>query len=676
MPAKDQAAAPHPTLRVYNTLSRQKEKFATVRPGKVGIYLCGPTVYAQAHIGHMVGPVIFDCIKRYLTYCGYDVNWVVNITDVDDKLIKKANEKGISMFDVAEENIADYNSNLAALGVDQIDHFPRATECMPEIIDFVQCLVKQGIAYESDGDVYFDVGKDPSYGKLSNRSIESLQGEGGAGGERKRHVADFALWKAAKPGEPSWDSPWGAGRPGWHIECSAMSKKLLGETFDIHGGGLDLIFPHHENEIAQSECCHHKPMVTYWAHNGLLRAAKLSFAASIPPELQTNLNEKIDQVLSQPKWEIANSKGKTISLDRKVGIESLAFEKPNLNASINLRFEGELEAADVLRALGLGAIAESANQKGPAGKIGGRSDRQSSAIVTADQGKMSRSKGAGGLAQLIERQGGERIRYFLLRTHYRSTVVFSEPAIEEASTGLETFYRLFKRYTRITGKDFYALKPAATRTAGEAAGAGGTLAAGNDPVLKQAAECRAKFITAMDDDFNTGGAIGELFELAKITNKFCDDADLENKGQSDAAAVAKFTSLLTVLKELSNILGIFIAAPTKSQAAGGDDLVGKLMPLVIELRANARKNKNFGVADKIRDGLAPTGITLEDRAGGTEWSGGGEKATDGIMQLLIQLRADARAGKDFATADSIRKGLSAIGVTLEDRAGGTEWTRA
>src|SRR6185503_5340484 len=333
------------------------------------------------------------------------------------------------------------------------------------------------------------------------------QGEGGAGGERKRHVADFALWKSAKAGEPSWESPWGNGRPGWHIECSAMSKKLLGETFDIHGGGLDLIFPHHENEIAQSECCHHKPMVTYWAHNGLLRAGSGS------------------------------------------------------------------------------------------DKIGGGDAA----------GKMSRSKGAGGLADLIKRQGGERIRFFLLRTHYRSTVLFNEPAIEEAGIGLEGFYRLLKRYTRVTGKDFYALKPAATREAGEAASA-----AGNDPVLKQAAECRTKFITAMDDDFNTGGAIGELFELAKITNKFCDDADLEGKGKSDAAAVAKFTSLLTTLKELSNILGIFVAAPAKSPAAGGDELIGKLMPLVIELRQAARKNKNFAVADKIRDGLGPTGITLED----------------------------------------------------------------
>jgi cysteinyl-tRNA synthetase len=598
-PAPFKTAPAHPTLRVYNTLSKRKEPFATVRPGKVGIYLCGPTVYDKAHIGHMVGPVIFDCIKRYLTYCGYDVNWVVNITDVDDKLIKKANERGISMLDVAEENIADYNSNLKALGVDQIDHFPRATDCMPEIIGFIECLVERGIAYESEGDVYFDVGKDPEYGKLSNRSIESLQGEGGSTGERKRHVADFALWKGAKPGEPSWDSPWGAGRPGWHIECSAMSKKLLGDTFDIHGGGLDLVFPHHENEIAQSECCHQQPMVLYWAHNGLLRA------------------------------------GTT------------------------------------------------------AAKIGGRTEHSSSSSPPrsgegpgegdAVSGKMSRSKGAGGLADLIKRQGGERIRFFLLRTHYRSTVLFNEPAIEEAGTGLESFYRLFKRYTRVTGKDFYALKPNTTRAAIDTASQPPARpGVASDPVLQSAAKCREKFISAMDDDFNTGGAIGELFELATITNKFCDEADLEGRGKTDAAAVAKFTSLLTTIKELASILGIFVKAP--AAAGGTDDLAAKIMPLVIELRAYARKNKNFAVADKIRDGLGPIGIVLEDRAGGTEWSvsgaTGSASASDGLMKLLIQLRADARATKDFATADTIRTGLTEVGITLEDRAGGTEWTKA
>jgi cysteinyl-tRNA synthetase len=583
MTAKEKTADAHPTLRVYNTLSKKKEPFRTVAPGKVGIYLCGPTVYDKAHIGHMVGPVIFDCIKRYLEYCGYDVTWVVNITDVDDKLINKANERGISMLDVAEENIADYHFNLDSLGVDQVDHFPRATACMDDIVALIESLVECGFAYEADGDVYFDVGKDASYGKLSNRSVESMQGEGGSTGGRKRHPADFALWKSAKPGEPSWDSPWGAGRPGWHIECSAMSRKLLGETFDIHGGGLDLVFPHHENEIAQSECCHGKPMVNYWAHNGLLTAGAAS------------------------------------------------------------------------------------------GKVGGRGDREKAGEAAGEagdavSGKMSRSKGAGGLADLIKRQGGERIRFFLLRTHYRSTVLFNEPAIEEAATGLEAFYRLFKRFTRITGAGFYALTAPTSRGAP-------SLAVGGAEVLKAGEECRQKFLAAMDDDFNTGGAIGELFELAKITNKYCDEGDLEGAGKGDVAAMATLELLMTTIKELANVLGIFVQSPTNA-GADGDELLGQLMPLVIELRASARKNKNFAVADKIRDGLGPIGITLEDRAGGTEWSGGGPDATDAIMKLLIQLRADARAAKDFATGDAIRDNLSAIGVTLEDRAGGTEWTRS
>ncbi|QDU88203.1 Cysteine--tRNA ligase [Pirellulimonas nuda] len=572
-------------IQIYNTLAKRKEPFETVRPGKVGIYLCGPTVYGQAHIGHMVGPVIFDCIKRFLVYSGYDVNWVVNITDVDDKLINKANERGITMLEVAEENIADYESNLAALGVDQIDHFPRATECMPEIIALVKKLVDEGFAYASEGDVYFDVAKDREYGKLSNRSVDALQGDGGGQAARKRSAADFALWKSAKPGEPSWESPWGAGRPGWHIECSAMSKKLLGETFDIHGGGLDLVFPHHENEIAQSECCHGKPMAKYWAHNGLLR------------------------------------------------------------------------------------------KDAGAGKIGGRAEREGQAAgaepaapSTSNEsgGKMSRSSGAGGLADLIARQGGERIRFFLLRTHYRSTVMFSEPAIEEAAVGLETFYRLFKRFERASKADFYALTAPTSRGASR-------ISQGVDPALEAAEKCREKFLAAMDDDFNTGGAVAELFELAKIANKYCETHDLEGKGLGDAASLASLELLMTTIKELGNILGIFQQPPA---AQGADDLLDQAMHIVIDLRAEARKAKNFAIADQVRDGLAPTGIVLEDRAGGTEWTGGVDGSLDGVMALLIELRQTARKNKDFATSDAVRDRLAAIGVVLEDRAGGTEWTRS
>jgi len=299
---------------------------------------------------------------------------------------------------------------------------------------------------------------------------------------------------------------------------------------------------------------------------------------------------------------------------------------------------------------------------------------------------MSRSKGAGGLADLITRQGGERIRFFLLRTHYRSTVLFNEPAIAEAGIGLESFYRLFKRYTRVTTKDFYELSAPTKRDANATSGQPPALS-GVSPALTAAIHCREKFLTAMDDDFNTGGAIGELFELATITNKFCDDHDLEGQGKSNKEAITQFTALLTTLKELANILGIFQQPASPLQRAG-DDVLEKVMPLVIDLRATARKNKNFAIADKIRNGLAPLGIVLEDRAGATEWSttppaglvasatSNPAERTNGLMQLLIQLRADARAAKDFATADSIRNGLTAAGITLEDRAAGTEWTKA
>jgi cysteinyl-tRNA synthetase len=579
---------PHPTLTIYSSLTKRKDPLRTVQPGKVGIYLCGPTVYDKAHIGHMVGPVIFDTIKRYLAYCGYKVTWVVNITDVDDKLINKANERNISMLAVAEENIADYHGNLHALGVDQIDYFPRATECMPEIIGIIEQLIERGFAYESGGDVYFDVARDAEYGKLSNRTLDAVQGDGGGGADRKRHAADFALWKGAKAGEPSWDSPWSKGRPGWHIECSAMSKKLLGETFDIHGGGLDLLFPHHENEIAQSECCHGKTFATYWAHNGLLR--------------------------------------------------------------------------------------RDAN----AGKIGGRAERDANTPVDpAEQvsGKMSRSKGAGGLADLIKRQGGERIRFFLLRTHYRSTVLFSEEAIAEAAVGLETFYRLFKRYQRITGSDFYALKPPAHRAPiGEVAAATGRKH--DDPALSAAAASKEKFLAAMDDDFNTGGATAELFELAKIANRYCEEHNLESSG-ADNQTMGTLTLLMSTLKEMSSILGLFLHPQQPPAQAGGSDAatLGKVMQLVIDLRAEARKAKNFAVADAIRDGLAPTGVKLEDRAGATEWTGGGEGTLDAVVNLLISLRQTAKQNKDFATADAIRNRLTEAGIKLEDRPGGVEWSR-
>src|SRR5688572_14373728 len=260
------------SLRVYNSLTKQKELFEPVHPGKVGMYLCGPTVYKSPHIGHMVGPVIFDAIKRYLQHKGFDVTWVVNITDVDDKLIDAAAKVGSSVPSLAEHYTAEYMDCLKLLGIDTINHFPKASEHIQEIIEMTQTLIDRENAYPADGNVWFDVATDTEYGKLSNRTVAEQEGglraTEGAG---KRNPADFALWKAAKPGEPTWDSPWGPGRPGWHIECSAMSIKYLGPTFDFHGGGLDLMFPHHENELAQSECATGKPFARYWLHNGLTR---------------------------------------------------------------------------------------------------------------------------------------------------------------------------------------------------------------------------------------------------------------------------------------------------------------------------------------------------------------------------------------------------------------------
>jgi cysteinyl-tRNA synthetase len=260
------------SLRVYNTLTRQKELFTPVRPGKIGMYLCGPTVYKPPHIGHMVGPIIFDAIKRYLRYKGYEVQWVVNITDVDDKLIEAAAKHKTTVQELADKYTAEYLNCLNRFGVDSIDRFPKASEHMNEIIELCQTLLAGGFAYEAEGNVWFDVAKDNDYGKLSNRSVEEqTSGTRALEGQGKRNPADFALWKSAKPGEPAWKSPWGSGRPGWHIECSAMSMKYLGETFDIHGGGMDLLFPHHENELAQSESATGKPFARYWLHNGLTR---------------------------------------------------------------------------------------------------------------------------------------------------------------------------------------------------------------------------------------------------------------------------------------------------------------------------------------------------------------------------------------------------------------------
>ncbi|MDO5310013.1 MAG: cysteine--tRNA ligase [Planctomycetia bacterium] len=525
-------------LRVFNTLTRTKEEFQPVVPGKVGMYLCGPTVYKPSHIGHMVGPTIFDTIKRYLTYSGYATTFVVNITDVDDKLINESNARGIPMSAVADEMTADYKSNLAALGVDTIDVFPKATDYIGKIIEFTSDLIAKGFAYESEGDVYFDVAKFPEYGKLSNRTLEQMLGEGGSTADRKRSSADFALWKRAKEGEPSWDSPWGKGRPGWHIECSVMSCSLLGETFDIHGGGLDLQFPHHENEIAQSEARNGKLMAKYWMHNGLMQAS----------------NE--------------------------------------------------------------------------VGKVGGRkthaadSGAKEGDYASQEAGKISKSKGASAFRDQLKEFSPENIRFFLLSSHYRRPIDYSADRLREVGKGLEGFYRYFKRFQSATGQSFYELTAPKTRVEGDAFEESNALKGATAGEFgAQVRELRAKFLDAMDDDFNTGGGVGVLFDFLRALNKYIETEKLESapRGADDPSVLALRDATI-VFKELVQTLGLF-REPVKSDDAQSDSLVEPLMQLIIELRRNAKKNKDFATADAIREQLKALGVVLEDRPGGAcVWS--------------------------------------------------------
>jgi cysteinyl-tRNA synthetase len=493
-------------LRVYNTLTRQKEPFNPVVPGKVGMYVCGPTVYKPSHIGHMVGPVIFDTVKRYLTYLGYQVTWVVNITDVDDKLIVRARELNTTVKDLAERMTADYLECLKKLNVTGIDRMPKATEHIAEMIDIMRGLIEKGHAYAAGGDVYFDVTRDPDYGKLCNRDPEQLE----AGvrievSDKKRNPGDFALWKGAKPGEPAWESPWGPGRPGWHIECSAMSMKYLGTTLDIHGGGLDLQFPHHENELAQSESYTGQPFSRYWMHNGLLKMGTAKMAGSV---------------------------GNVINV-----VDLLARHQP------------------------------------------------------------------------------ETVRFLLLSTHYRSPIEYSDERLQEIRRSLEGFYRFFERFERIMGESYYELRPPMTPPP---SGGIEDLPYAEDlyPTLETH---RSVFREHMEEDFNTGGAVATLFDLLRDLNRWIDDAKLELPRPHDRSH-DRLRRGAILLRELGQIVGVFDHPPQNQE---GDSKTAKvvsgLMQLLIDMRNEARKTKNFAQADLIRKRLTELGVTLEDRPGGTGW---------------------------------------------------------
>ncbi|HTK75934.1 MAG TPA: cysteine--tRNA ligase [Gemmataceae bacterium] len=513
-------------LRVYNTLTRQKEPFPK-QPGEtVGMYVCGPTVYKPSHIGHMVGPVIFDTVKRYLTYLGYKVTWVVNITDVDDKLIVRARELNTTVKELAEKMTADYVECLRKLnikiGPEGIDQMPRATEHIDGMIAMMQGLIDKGYAYAAGGDVYFDITKDADYGKLCNRDPEQLEaGSRIEVSDKKRNAGDFALWKGAKPGEPQWPSPWGPGRPGWHIECSVMSMKLLGETLDIHGGGLDLQFPHHENELAQSESYTNKPFARVWMHNGLLKMGTAKMAGSV---------------------------GNVVNI-----------------------------------------------------------------------------------ADLLQRHHPETVRFLLLSTHYRSPIEYSDDRLVEVAKSLQSFYRFFERYERITGESFYALGP------GEP---GASATGGEIPALRE------RFLECMDDDFNTGGAVGVLFELLSALNRVA-DADKLEMSDSDTNRKVAFRYSTRTLRELSAILGLFWAPSTRAggfAAKAGPNLLG-LRQVFVDLGVDP---------EPIFRNINETGL-------------------DPVIQEFINLRANARKAKDFARADLIRNRLKEEDVILEDRPGGTSW---
>ncbi len=508
-------------LVIYNTLTKKKEEFNPVTPGKIGIYLCGPTVYKPSHLGHAVGPIIFDAVKRYLTFRGYDVNWVVNITDVDDKLIAEAVAQHTTVPELAERVTKDYVDSLARLDVVGIDQMPKVSEHIKDIVDMIQTLINKGVAYASDGDVYFDVTKHDGYGKLSNRDVADQEGQRDLQSSLKHNPGDFALWKAAKDDEPEsvkFDAPWGRGRPGWHIECSVMAMRYLGDTFDIHGGGMDLIFPHHENEIAQSEAASGKPFANIWMHNGLTRFNTKKISKS-DPEMQAIL------------------------------------AKMTLNV-------------------------------------------------------------------LLDEVPAELLRFLVLSTHYRSPIEYSESALDAKRKALDTFHRLFERVERITSFSPYEnvpvipVEPLVTRPES-------TTDSGSSPVPEGAlsgvyAETTDRFITAMDDDFNTGAAIAALFECATAINRFIESEKLESVDTSSSDLKVELLAAAHRLVALGRLTGIFLAPPKRR---GGDDdgLADTVMQVLIKVRQHVRSQKDFATADMIRDLLQEQKITLEDRPDGTLW---------------------------------------------------------
>jgi len=478
-------------IRIFNTLSKKKEIFKPVKTNQVGIYVCGVTVYDDCHLGHARAAVVFDIVRRYFEFSGYDVNFICNFTDVDDKIISRAARLDVSISELTNKYIKQFYEDMDALGVKRANQSPRATDHIEQMVEMISVLIDKGLAYSSDGDVYFDVAKFEGYGKLSNRNIEELEtGHRIEPGKNKRNSLDFSLWKSSKDGEPYWKSPWGSGRPGWHIECSAMSSKYLGESFDIHGGGEDLVFPHHENEIAQSEGCFENNWVNYWMHNGFVR-----------------INHE----------------------------------------------------------------------------------------------KMSKSKGNFfTLKKIYETFHPELVRFFILGTHYRNPIDFSYEVMSDASKGLDRLYNLLLKLNTTSNEkneDLFSLVEKYTKDFGEL------------------------FREAMNDDFNTARALGYFFDYSKKINAILNN---EKKIVSEDAALL----VKEQFRIVGEVLGLFSHKPDewfklrKNVDLSADEdrgLTPEEIERLIEVRNQARNDKDYELADKIRDELGDSGILVEDSSDGTIW---------------------------------------------------------
>ncbi len=490
-------------MQVFNSLTNKKEELKPLNPGKIGIYTCGVTVYDLCHIGHARSIIAFDVIYRYLEYKGFEVTFVRNFTDIDDKIINKANQLGVSFKEISEKYIREYYVDIGKLNIKKPTYEPKATDHIEDMIKFVKVLIEKGYAYEVDGDVYFEVAKFKDYGKLSKKNINELM----AGAridvnEKKKNPLDFALWKRSKENEPYWESPWGKGRPGWHLECSVMSMKYLGETFDIHGGGKDLIFPHHENEIAQSEAYSGKPFALYWIHNGFV-----------------NINKE----------------------------------------------------------------------------------------------KMSKSLGNYlTIREVTEKYHPEILRFFLLTSHYRSPIDFSENNIRDvANAYMRLNYSIDKLDSILENVENDNFIPT------------GNLTKSQKKLINKFEEVKNNFFSAMDDDFNTAQAIGHIFEFLPELNKVIYNPHLEKNISKEL--VKNLENIKNFFGDISKIMGIPSIAPKdfiaieKKRFLKEKNIDEKFVEEKIKKRAEYRKEKNFEKADEIRDELESLGIHLEDTPNGTIW---------------------------------------------------------